>query len=133
MQNRHDTDFREFHQPHVMHFVLPRVPEAHRENVVLGMIFCTAIGMCPAVHYAGGSHLLGAFLAGLCFCTDHHAHHAWIRQVKRVMAWLLTIFFSCTIGFEIPPVAELFERKVVANSAIFFIAILGKIATGGNC
>jgi Kef-type K+ transport system membrane component KefB len=116
--------------PPIMHRIYPLVGEQHREFFVLGLIFMTAIAMAPAVHFAGGSHLLGCFLAGLCFCTDHHAHHAWVRQVKRVMAWLLTIFFSCAIGFKIPPVAMLFKPQIVANAAIFFVAILGKVFTG---
>jgi Kef-type K+ transport system membrane component KefB len=103
--------------------------DAHRDNFVLGLIFFTSLGMIPGVHYAGGSHLLGAFLAGLCYCTDHRTHHVWTRQVKRVMKWLMTIFFGCTIAFEIP-IRELFSGTVVKSAAIYFVAIVGKLATG---
>ena len=76
------------------------VPDAHRDNFVLGLIFFTSLGMIPGVHYAGGSHLLGAFLAGLCYCTDHRTHHVWTRQVKRVMKWIMTLF-STTLPLRV--------------------------------
>ena len=29
-------------------------------------------------------------------------HKAWAKQVKRVLHWLLKIFFAASIGFEVP-------------------------------
>eukprot|EP00802_Teleaulax_amphioxeia_P002048 Tamp_02050.p1 GENE.Tamp_02050~~Tamp_02050.p1 ORF type:complete len:643 (-),score=98.11 Tamp_02050:591-2519(-) len=116
--------------PRVIKAALPSIREEWRENAVLFLVFIAAVGVPPAVHYSGSSHLLGAFLAGLLFSSEHHAHHAWVRQVKRVMAWLLTVFFSCTIGFEIPPLKQLFQGEVVKFAAIFFMSIIGKVGTG---
>ena len=82
--------------------LLPALPAAIREQAVLGLLFATALLLMPACKYAGTSELLGAFLTGLAFCTDHNVHATWKRQVKRVMQWLLRFFFACTIGFEIP-------------------------------
>mmetsp|Transcript_19974 Transcript_19974/g.49041 ORF Transcript_19974/g.49041 Transcript_19974/m.49041 type:complete len:771 (-) Transcript_19974:602-2914(-) len=115
--------------PKFLEWLLPRIPEQHRDNLMLGLIFLTALGFIPGVHYAGGSHLLGAFLAGLCFCTDSHAHHAWITQVKRIMHWLIMVFFACTVGFEIP-ITELFKADVIKTAAVFLVALAGKILTG---
>ena len=110
--------------------VLERVPHDMEENFVLLLVFLLAVGIPPAVHHSGSSHLLGAFLAGLLFCSEHHAHHAWVRQVKRLMAWLLTVFFATTVGFAIPPIGTLFKGEVIKFAAVFFIAILGKVGTG---
>ncbi|KAH8060124.1 sodium/hydrogen exchanger family-like protein [Aureococcus anophagefferens] len=82
--------------------ILPRVPQRHRPTVVLGSLFSVAMLLIPACKYSGSSELLGAFLAGLCFCSDHLVHETWDRQVKRVMQWLMRFFFACTIGFSIP-------------------------------
>ena len=82
--------------------VLPRVPPNQRDNALLGLLFFLAFCLVPGCHQLGSSHLLGAFLAGLSFCSDEHVHHAWTKQVKRLLQWLLRIFFAATIGFEVP-------------------------------
>merc|ERR1719464_1847031 len=82
--------------------LMSRVPKDHRENTILALLFTATFILVPMVHFLGSSHLLGAFLAGLCFCTDHTIHHAWHHQIKRVLQWMLRIFFAATIGFQIP-------------------------------
>jgi Kef-type K+ transport system membrane component KefB len=72
-----------------------------RQNIVLATILVASLALMPASHYARGSYLLGCFLAGLCFCTDHHTHPVWQAQVKRLLQWLMRLFFACTIGFEV--------------------------------
>jgi hypothetical protein len=98
-------------------------------TAVAGLIMFTAVGLVPGVHYAGASHLLGAFLAGFCFCSDPRSHHVWVRQVKRIMYWLLTLFFGCTIGFEVP-VRTMFTGPVIGAASCYFIAIVGKVLVG---
>ena len=115
--------------PHLMQRLMPLVKEKHREKVLLGMILGLAIGLVPVCHTLGSSHLLGAFLAGLSFCTDHAVHAAWSRQVKRVLQWLLKVFFAASIAFEIP-VKSFASLEVLKGAAVLLIAILGKIATG---
>ena len=85
--------------------------------------------MVPTCHFLGSSHLLGAFLAGLMFCTDHTIHHVWEEQVKRVLAWMLRIFFSATIGFAIP-IKDFAESRVLIRGFVYCICMLGKIITG---
>lgn len=109
--------------------VLPRVPADQRANVVLGLIFVTALALIPGCKYSGGSELLGAFLAGFCFCADHVVHETWNKQVKRVMAWLLKFFFACTIGFEIP-VGHFGNVATLARAGLLFLCITGKLAMG---
>mmetsp|Transcript_74748 Transcript_74748/g.216965 ORF Transcript_74748/g.216965 Transcript_74748/m.216965 type:complete len:555 (-) Transcript_74748:174-1838(-) len=52
-----------------------------------------------------GTHLWGCFIAGMsfaCLSKDHHAHHVWVRQTKRVTSWMIRIFFAATVAFAIP-------------------------------
>ena len=88
-------------------------------------VLCLAISLVPLCHALGSSHLLGAFLAGFCFCTDEHVHKAWAKQVKRVLHWLLKIFFAASIGFEVP-VRDFGDAAVIGHACILFFAVLGK-------
>ena len=56
-------------------------------------------------------------------------HKAWAKQVKRVLHWLLKIFFAASIGFEVP-VRDFGDLAVIGHACILFIAVLGKLATG---
>ena len=49
-----------------------------------------------------GTHLLGAFVAGMCFIGVHRSRQVWRVQLKRIRAWCVRIFFAATIGFAIP-------------------------------
>ena len=72
--------------------------------------------------------MLGAFLAGLCFCSDHVVHATWDRQVKRVYAWLMRLFFAATIGFEIP--IEHMNTKSLTKGCILCTVSVAKLAMG---
>ena len=41
-----------------------------------------------------GSHLLGAFIAGMSFCWMEPALMLWHSQVKRIANWLIRLFFG---------------------------------------
>ena len=107
----------------------PNYTEDHRENVILALLFLATFAFVPMVHFLGSSHLLGAFLAGLCFCTDHTIHHAWHHQIKRVLQWMLRIFFAAAIGFAIP-ILEFGSPKVIIRGLVYCIAGIGKIVQG---
>merc|ERR1719464_2095523 len=109
--------------------LMDKVPKESRENTILALLFLATFILVPAVHYLGSSHLLGAFLAGLCFCTDHTIHHAWHHQIKRVLQWLLRIFFSATIGFQIP-ILEFGNPSVLIRGFVYCIAGIGKVVQG---
>ena len=49
-----------------------------------------------------GSHLLGAFVAGMCFTKVPKSHTIWTAQLKRIVRWMMRIFFAATVGFAIP-------------------------------
>merc|ERR1712038_1275201 len=109
--------------------LMSRVPKNHRENMILALLFIATFILVPMVHFLGSSHLLGAFLAGLCFCTDHTIHHAWHHQIKRVLQWMLRIFFAAAIGFAIP-ILEFGNPAVIIRGCIYCIAGIGKIVQG---
>jgi len=109
--------------------VLPRVPRSQRENVVLGLMFAAALALMPLCKVTGSSDLLGCFLAGFCFCTDERVHHTWNRQVKRVAAFLMRLFFACSIGFSIP-VGDFKDGVVWRNALILFTCIITKVGMG---
>ena len=56
-----------------------------RGIISLVLMWCFVLGMMPATHYPGASHLMGAFLAGLVFCTDHDLHLEFVSQFKRIL------------------------------------------------
>ena len=49
-----------------------------------------------------GSHLLGAFAAGMAWVNVPRSHAIWLAQLKRIVKWLMRIFFACTVGFAVP-------------------------------
>merc|ERR1719297_291197 len=109
--------------------LMDKVPKESRENTILALLFLATFIFVPMCHYLGSSHLLGAFLAGLCFCTDHTIHHVWHHQIKRVLQWMLRIFFAATIGFAIP-ILQFGSAQVIWRGLVYCIAGIGKVATG---
>ncbi|CAE7174733.1 gerT [Symbiodinium pilosum] len=109
--------------------ILPRIAKGNRENLALGMLLVATTLCMPACKLTGSSALLGAFLAGFCFCTDEHVHHTWNRQVKRVATFLMRFFFACSIGFTIP-VEDFGDAEVWKTALALFWCILGKLAMG---
>jgi len=109
--------------------LMSKVPKEHRENSILALLFCATFVMVPLCHFLGSSHLLGAFLAGLCFCTDHTIHHVWDHQIKRVLSWMLRVFFAATIGFAIP-IQEFANVRVITRGLIYCVCDIGKIVQG---
>ena len=79
------------HAPTHTHTHARPPPQAAAHRTAPPQVLCLAISLVPLCHTLGSSHLLGAFLAGFCFCTDDHVHKAWAKQVKRVLHWLLKI------------------------------------------
>lgn len=114
--------------PKILHHYIEMFDRENRTKATLGLVFMLALAMIPATNYAGTSYLLGAFLTGLCFCSDHHVHKIWAHQMKRLMHWLLRLFFSCTIGFEVP-IQDVWTGEIIRNTFLFFIPVVGKLAT----
>lgn len=109
--------------------VLSKVREENHGSVELAILFALLVGLMPATFYAKASYLMGAFVAGLTFCTSHSLHATFVRQFKRLLQWLMRIFFAASIGFQVP-IKDLFQGKGFAQGLIFTIALLGKLAVG---
>ena len=93
------------------------------------LLFAATFVLVPVCDALGSSYLLGAFLSGLMFCTDHTIHAVWSHQIKRLLQWLLRVFFACTIGFALP-ITEFADPEVIKQGLVYCICMLGKIVTG---
>merc|ERR1719149_599165 len=78
-----------------------------------------------------GSHLLGAFVAGMCFVSVPRSHQVWVAQFKRIIRWLIRIFFSATVGFAVP-LSEMFTLDAFLRGLVIGIGpgLLCKIVSG---
>lgn len=54
-------------------------------QIALMIMIALVLGLMQATHYTEASHLMGAFIAGLVFCTDHALHVTFVSQFKRVL------------------------------------------------
>jgi hypothetical protein len=113
----------------VEQYVLRKVEPEHHGKVELALMFAILLAMMPATHYAKASYLMGAFVAGLAFCTSHELHATFVQQFKRIMQWLMRIFFAASIGFQVP-VKDFADGTVVWQGMVFTVALLGKLAVG---
>eukprot|EP00929_Paragymnodinium_shiwhaense_P004804 TRINITY_DN105_c0_g2_i2.p1 TRINITY_DN105_c0_g2~~TRINITY_DN105_c0_g2_i2.p1 ORF type:complete len:1030 (-),score=288.03 TRINITY_DN105_c0_g2_i2:191-3280(-) len=94
--------------PWLVEAVLSRVPSkkgltsiTRQDECLFLIMFLTVTCYATFTDYLG-THLWGCFVAGMSFAKIHHAHHVWVRQVKRITVWMLRVFFSCTVAFAIP-------------------------------
>jgi len=98
-------------------------------NLALAIMLALVVGMMQATHFTKSSHLMGAFIAGLVFCTDHELHVNFVSQFKRILQWLMRIFFASTIGFQVP-IQNFGQGKVLCQGFVFTLALLGKLCVG---
>lgn len=117
--------------PRLFHrYVLAKVrAEEKRAPIELAVMLGLLLGLMPATYYAKASFLMGAFLAGLAFCRSNDLHHIFVRQFKRLLQWLMRIFFAASIGFQVP-IRNFGDGTVIWQGLVFCVALLGKIFTG---
>ena len=112
--------------------VSERVERSHqpRDELQLGMMLLTLVA-CGLVGMVIGSHLLGAFVAGILFSDVPRSPIVWRRQLKRVSSWLLRLFFAATVAFSIPT-EVLFNKEAVLHGLALSVlaALLAKMAAG---
>ena len=115
--------------PLLTRVLLPRLPAEHVEQTMLLLLMGTSVGLMAACDAGRASHLLGAFLGGLCFCSLHSLHRLWMGQVKRLQTWTVRVFFAATVGFAVP--LQRFSTGAVWGRGMLYTAVLvGKLATG---
>ncbi|GAX13284.1 hypothetical protein FisN_17Hh224 [Fistulifera solaris] len=110
-------------------YVLPRFDDAEHGRVEMIVMFAFLLGMMPATYYAKASYLMGAFVTGLAFCTSHELHVTFVRQFKRILQWLMRIFFAASIGFQVP-IKDFADGVVIYQGLLFALALLGKLTVG---
>jgi len=117
--------------PKVFHRLEEKVPSERRFNECMMVImFSLLLGYGSFTMYLG-THLWGAFVAGMSFAGYHKAHHIWSKQTKRITAWMLRIFFSCTVAFAIPFETLFTTEAFVYGSIMGIVAcIMTKVASG---
>lgn len=72
--------------------------DTKEESVTFALVLLLLSLMCllPATYYSQASYLLGAFLSGLAFCQQPMLDEGFRRQFKRLVQWLMRIFFVST-------------------------------------
>ena len=115
--------------PFLGKYVLPLVSSSNQPRLELALMFGLLLGLMPATHYAKSSFLMGSFLAGLTFCRSNPLHHIFGNQFKRVLQWLMRIFFAASIGFQVP-IKDFGNGVVIWQGLLFTVALLGKVGTG---
>jgi len=109
--------------------ILPIFKLEHRQYVALALLWLLVMAYLPMMYYSKASHLTGAFLAGLSFSQVEGVHHTFIAEAGSIMEWLLRIFFSASIGFQVP-IKYFCNSAVIAWGFAFYIAVLGKLPVG---
>jgi Kef-type K+ transport system membrane component KefB len=109
--------------------ILNHVDKHNREWTAMAIMFVLLLALIPATKAAKASPLMGAFLAGLVFCSSNEVHHMFVSQFKRVMQWLLRIFFAASIGFQVP-IQQFGNVTVLLQGLVFTLALLGKVGVG---
>jgi Kef-type K+ transport system membrane component KefB len=79
-------------------YILVKFSPDYHARVELTILFGLLLALMPATYYSKASFLMGAFISGLTFCSSHDLHHLFVSQFKRVLQWLMRIFFASTIG-----------------------------------
>lgn len=109
--------------------IVKRVSKENKGATELTIMMGLLLGLMPATFYAQASFLMGAFIAGLCFCRSQELHHIFVRQFKRLLQWLMRVFFAASIGFQVP-LTSFGNGKVIWQGVVFTLALLGKILVG---
>lgn len=113
----------------ISRFILLKFSDDHHDKIELATMFALLLVLLPATHYTKASYLMGSFLAGLPFCSSEGLHHIFVRQFKRLLQWLMRIFFSASIGFQVP-IKDFGDPSVIWQGLVFCLALTGKIGVG---
>lgn len=110
-------------------YFFPRFAEENRGAAGLTVMFVLLLVMMPATYYAKASFLMGAFVSGLVFCRNHAVHVRFVSQFKRILQWLMRVFFAASIGFQVP-IKDFGDAKVIGYGLLFTLALIGKLLVG---
>ena len=122
--------------PHLKR-LLNKIPEKKnaniqpRDEVHLFLMLAWLVLLGWLAYILIGSHLLGAFAAGMCFVNVGRSQQIWQSQLKRLLAWGIHIFFAATVGFAIP-VKEMIDLDKIWKGCVLAVGptILTKMVSG---
>lgn len=115
--------------PFLDKYFFARIKKENHGSAGLGLMFLILFALMPATYYAKASFLMGAFLSGLVFCRNHDVHVRFVSQFKRLLQWLMRIFFAASIGFQVP-IKDFGSGIVIGYGLLFTLALTGKLAVG---
>merc|ERR1719277_1078012 len=123
--------------PKVIEFIFSKIPETKkdakvtRHDEVMWVLMFVVLASYALITHLCGTHLWGCFIGGMSFALHHHAHHVWVRQVKKLTCWFMRLFFACTLAWAIP-IEELFSFDAFWKGTIMGIGpcILTKVCCG---
>ena len=75
-------------------YLFSNIGTEHKDKIEMSIMFGMLLALMPATYYSKASYLMGAFVAGLAFCTSHELHSLFVRQFKRLLQWLMRVFFA---------------------------------------
>lgn len=114
----------------VNRYILPRFSEHSHHKVEMTIMYALVLALMPATKVGKASPLMGAFISGLAFCHSDGLHHQFVRQFKRILQWLMRIFFASTIGFQVP-IKDFADITIIWQGLVFCLAwLVGKVAVG---
>jgi len=120
------------HLPYLLHLI-PDVKSASiqpRDEVHLLLMLVSLFGF-GFIGSLIGSHLLGAFVAGMCWVKVPRSHQIWVSQLKRIIRWLVRIFFAATVGFAVPLQDMLTVKAFLRGLALGVLpGIICKVVSG---
>ena len=100
-----------------------------RQRVVLSLLLGLCAALTVGAGYAGSTHILGSFAAGVSFSAVPGVLELWEDSVAPIASWLSTVFF-CSIGAAIP-LAALVQPEFFLWGAFYTVpAVAGKLFVG---
>lgn len=115
--------------PFIEKYILSKIDKDFRGKMEMVIMFGLLIGLMPATYYCEASFLVGAFISGLTFCRSHDLHAQFGSQFKRVLQWLMRIFFAASIGFQVP-IKDFGSGTIIGQGLFFTLALAGKLLVG---
>ena len=67
----------------------------------------------------------------MCWVNVPRSHAIWAKQIKRIVRWMMRLFFAATVGFAVP-VSQMFSVDAIWRGAVLGIGpcILTKLVSG---
>jgi Kef-type K+ transport system membrane component KefB len=147
-----------YHIPKLLtKYVISKFPERRRKRVAFVLLALLTMAYMPLMDICKTNFLTGAYLSGLSFNQIPCVDQSFKNNTKNIFSWLLRVFFSASIGFQVcvplpqkvvctifcgwiltvviivelqVPLKLYGDPLVIGWGFAFYFAVLGKIPTG---